>query len=243
MCARWATLAAFSPFFRNHADDVSPHQEFYLWPLVASAARYAIDIRYRMLDYLYTALARQSDDGTPAVSPLWFAYPGDEETWGIDLQYLYGDCVLVSPVTRNEARDVDIYLPDDLWYEWDTGKKIRGRGEWVHLEDVPYDRIPLHIRGGCILPLRTGGAKTTTALREGGFELLVAPGLDGRAEGELYLDDGVSLDGGPDKTRVSYSFDGERVTREVRIGSGKGLDVEKVTILGAEESEDDRQEL
>ena len=196
-----------------------------------------------MLDYLYTALARQSDDGTPAVSPLWFAYPGDEETWGIDLQYLYGDCVLVSPVTRNEARDVDIYLPDDLWYEWDTGKKVRGRGAWVHLEDVPYDRIPLHIRGGCILPLRNGGAKTTTALREGGFELLVAPGLDGRAEGELYLDDGVSLDGGPDKTRVKFSFDGERVTRELRIGSGKGLDVEKVTVLGAEESEDDRQEL
>lgn len=249
LCARWAILGAFNPFYRNHADDVAPNQEFYLWPLVTSAAKYAIDVRYRLLDYLYTALARQSEDGTPSLSPLWHWYPKDEETWGIDMQFFYGDCVMVSPVTGDDAKDVNIYLPDDIFYTWDGYEPVRGRGEWVHIKHVPFDRIPLHIRGGCIIPLRSESANTTTALREKPFELLVAPGLDGNAEGMLYLDDGVSLDGGKDKKLVHFEYVGGKLVTRSSNGDRVQLedlavDVAKVTVLECqEESRDDRQEL
>lgn len=241
MCARWTTLGAFSPFFRNHADGGSVSQEYYRWPLVANAARYAIDIRYRLLDYFYTALHRQTENGTPAVSPLWFFYPQDKETFPIDMQYLYGDCVLVSPVTADDATDVSIYLPDDIFYEFDSQTPVRGRGEWVDLADVPFDRIPLHIRGGCILPLRAESANTTAALRQQGFELVVAPGLDGTARGSLYVDDGVSLDGGRFKVKIEWEFAGGELTTAVGGFSTleeAGVRIEKVTILGKEEEEE-----
>lgn len=224
------------PFYRNHAVDTSSSQEFYRWPLVTEAAKYAISVRYRLLDYLYTALQRQSTDGTPAMNPLWFLYPWDSETAAIDLQYFYGDCILVSPVTEENSTEVEMYLPDDIFYDFDTLEPMRGNASWVKRVNVPFDRIPLHIRGGCIIPLRTSSANTTTELRKRGFELIVAPGLDGEAVGSLYVDDGVSLDGGPLKSRVRFVFEDGEFRTEVLEGPEQteeaGVRLEKVTILG-----------
>lgn len=231
------------PFFRNHADAPSSNQEFYLWPLVADAARYAISMRYRLLDYLYTALQRQSDDGTPAINPLWFLHPQDNATFAIDEQYYFGDCILVSPVMEEDSTTVTMYLPDDMFYELDTHKPIRGHGQWIKQHDIAYDRIPLHIRGGCVIPLRVESANTTTELRKKGFELIVAPGQDLTARGSLYVDDGESLDGGSTKTRVQWVYEAGELTTIVDEGfvslEEAGIKIERVTILGRGNEEHD----
>ena len=113
LCARWTTLGAFYPFYRNHNSDESKAQEPYLWPIVASAARKAIAIRYPLLDYFYTAMWRQSITGIPSLSPLFFVYPEDKKTWDMDLQYFYGPSILVAPVTHNST-EVEIYLPKGI---------------------------------------------------------------------------------------------------------------------------------
>ncbi|KAF9016822.1 alpha-glucosidase [Hymenopellis radicata] len=193
LCARWAMLGAFYPFMRNHNIDTAISQEFYRWPVVAQAARNVLDIRYRLLDYIYTAFHQASVDGTPVLQPLWFQYPRDTNAYPIDLQFFYGDAILVSPVTEENSMSVSIYLPDDTFYDFATFMPVNGRGERTTLENVDFTEIPVYIRGGSIIPLRVRSAMTTTELRKQDFEVVVAIGKDGSARGSLYLDDGVSL--------------------------------------------------
>lgn len=194
LCARWVTLGAFNTFMRNHNGDMSNPQEFYLWDSVAEAARSAIDIRYRLLDYIYTAFHKQSVDGTPLLNPLFFLYPNDINTFAIELQFFYGDSILVSPVTEAYSTSVSIYLPDDRFYTWGSWEVIEGQGKAITLINIGFTEIPLHVRGGSILPVRSESGYTTTATRKFPFDIIIAPGRDGKARGSLYLDDGDSLE-------------------------------------------------
>ncbi|KAI0808705.1 glycosyl hydrolases family 31-domain-containing protein [Xylaria sp. FL0064] len=235
MCARWALLGAFQPFYRNHADISAPNQEFYLWESVTQAAQKAIDARYRLLDYIYTAMYRAASTGAPIVNPLFFIYPNDAATFGIDLQWFYGDALLVSPVTDDNATSVTFYLPDDIFYDFWTLKPAQGTGATVTVDDVAFTDIPVHIRGGTILPLRSASGNTTALVRENDFTLIVAPGKDGKASGSLYLDDGDSLDVGSEYSDISFTWDGATLKAEGTFGYNTDVVVESVKILGGEE--------
>ncbi|KAI0968937.1 glycosyl hydrolases family 31-domain-containing protein [Xylaria arbuscula] len=232
MCARWALLGAFQPFYRNHADISAPNQEFYLWESVTKAAQKAIDARYRLLDYIYTAMYRAASTGAPIVNPLFFIYPNDAETFAIDLQWFYGDAVLVSPVTDDNATSVTFYLPDDIFYDFWTLQPVQGTGATVTVDDVAFTDIPVHIRGGTVLPLRSASGNTTALVRQNDFTLIVAPGKDGNASGSLYLDDGDSLDVGSEFSDISFTWDGKTLKAEGTFGYSTDAVVESVQILG-----------
>jgi alpha-glucosidase len=248
LCARWAMLGAFQPFYRNHKSVLSSHlcvyqsndysnlgsiaQEFYQWPTVAQAAKNAIGMRYQLLDYFYTAMHQQSVAGTPTLNPLVFLYPNDANTFAIDLQFFFGKAVLVSPVTQENVTTVDIYLPDDHFYDLWTYKPVRGHGAHLTLNNVGYETIPLHVRGGTIIPMRSKGAMTMTALRKVPFNLVVAIGLDGTAAGTLYLDDGVSISQ-PATSQIAFAFKNNTLTVSGSFGYTKeAFSISSVTFLG-----------
>ncbi|KAG8827766.1 hypothetical protein FRC18_009840 [Serendipita sp. 400] len=234
LCARWATLGAFNPFYRNHNADAPIPQEFYRWPTVAQAARNAIDMRYRLLDYFYTAFHQAHLDGTPVLQPLWFQYPKDTNTYGIDMQFLFGEWILVSPVTQENVTSVSVYFPNDIFYDFKSYAIINGVGATVDLSNIDYTEIPVHIRGGVVLPLRVSSAYTTKQLRKKDFELVVAPDRSGKASGSLYIDDGVSITQAKTYTaRYSYSGKQLKVSTKGLFDVG-GLKYRTVKILGVE---------
>ncbi|RYC56563.1 hypothetical protein CHU98_g9653 [Xylaria longipes] len=235
MCARWALLGAFQPFYRNHADISAPNQELYLWELTTQAAQKATDARYRLLDYIYTAMHRAASTGAPIVNPLFFLYPNDAATFGIDLQWFYGDALLVSPVTDDDATSVTFYLPDDIFYDFWTLERVEGTGATLTVDDVSFTDIPVHIRGGTVLPLRSASGNTTALVRQNDFTLVVAPGKDGKASGSLYLDDGDSLDVGGKYSEISFTWDGTTLKADGTFGYETDVVVESVKILGGEE--------
>jgi len=186
-----------------------------------------------LLDYFYTAFHKASEDGSPVLNPLWFKYPMDASTFGIDLQYFFGDSILVSPVTEENATSVTIYLPKDKFYDFATLTPVEGAGQHVTLMDVSFTAIPLHIRGGAVLPLRASGAMTTTELRATDFEFVVAPGADGTAKGVLYVDDGVSIV--PEHVMsVEMTFSDNKLCVHGSFGFDVGVKVAKVIFLGVE---------
>lgn len=227
LCARWAMLGAFYPFYRNHDSNGVIDQEFYLWASVTEAAKVAIKARYQLLDYIYTALYQQSVDGTPLLYPMFFLYPGDTNTLSLDLQYFYGPSILVAPVTEEGATSVSVYFPDDQFYDFFTYEPLRGTGSFVTI-NANLTQIPVYIKGGAILPLRSDGANTTTALRELDFNLVIAPGLDGKASGSLYLDDGVSITQSA-TSMIEFTYDGTALT----MSGTFGYDVGDVSIADA----------
>ncbi|KAF5371321.1 hypothetical protein D9758_004164 [Tetrapyrgos nigripes] len=215
LCARWAMLGGFYPFMRNHNSDTSISQEYYRWPLVAEAARNVLDIRYRLMDYLYTAFHTSHLDGTPLLQPLFFKYPKDPSTYLIDLQFLYGPSILVSPVTEENSTSVTIYLPNDTFYDFLTFEKIEGQGA-NHLG------------------YKSPRAMTTTELRQRDFEILIAPGTDGTAKGSLYVDDGESIDASVNgTTEVEFSFGDNVLTVNGTFGFDLGVSISRVRLLGA----------
>jgi len=198
---------------------------------------------YRLLDYLHTAFHEANQTGAPVVSPMWFKYPKDATTYPIDLQWFFGDSILVSPVTEENSTSVSIYLPKvhlalplaiiyvyktkDVFYDFLTLTPVQGTGAHVLLSNVSFTEIPVHIKGGAVLPLRALSTMTTAELRETDFELFVAPGMDGTATGQLYLDDGVSVVQ-PAQTQVAMSFKHGTLAVTGNFGFKTGVNVARV---------------
>lgn len=152
------------------------------------------------------------------------------------MQFFYGDGILVSPVTEENSTSVTLYLPDDIFYIWGSGKPVRGRGEYITLDDVDYTDITVHYKGGIIYPQRVESANTTTALRKKGFNLVVAPGLDGEARGSLYLDDGESVV--QDRvSEIDFAYKGGKLSMKGSFEFEAGVGIEVVTLLGVDKPE------
>lgn len=235
LCARWTTLGSFYPFMRNHAGDTSISQEYYRWPLTTDAARKVIPVRYRLLDYFYTAFNRQTKTGLPALNPLFYHYPEDANTFGIEYQFFFGDDILVSPVLEENSTSVSIYLPNETFYDFWTLETVQGTGAYINLTDVGFDSIPLHIRGGAILPLRAESANTTTELRKQNFVLWIAPNSTNQAHGLLYLDDGDSLE--QDGTsNIVFTYDNGDFSMAGDFGYETDVVIQNITVLGSNQT-------
>jgi alpha-D-xyloside xylohydrolase len=216
---RWFQFGAFSPIFRSHGEnikreifEISPAGS----PTYESMAWYD-RLRYRLMPYIYTLGAdTYFNDGT-IMRALVMDFPGDKQTWGIDDEYLFGPAFLVAPVTEYKARSRKVYLPaDSSWYDFYSGRSMHG-GRTI-TAPAPYERMPLFVRAGSIVP--TGPAIQHTGNNSHSpVTLNVYTGANGSFS--LYEDDGTSrqyLHG--QYSRIPFSWN-ER-TKTLIIGSREG---------------------
>ena len=150
--ARWMQLGAMLPFFRVHSAINSPDQEPWAFgpEVEAISARY-LNLRYRLLPYLYTAVWQATQTGLPIARPLSLMYPDDEQTYSLDDQFILGDSLLIAPIFSHGGRSRDVYLPAGDWYDFRHGRRYTGN-QTIHI-DAPLDEMPIFARGGSVIPL------------------------------------------------------------------------------------------
>ena len=149
---------------------------------------------------------------------------------------MWGSDILVSPVLDQGKTSVQAYIPDDVWYELDTGAPVTTVGDWVTL-NASLDKINVHVHGGSILPLLPPTQRTDFSRKEK-IHLLVAPDKSGNAKGELYWDDGELLDVVEKKMYTHISFQASQNELKNSLGlvgyqPAGGIVVGNITILGA----------
>ena len=183
-------VACLAPFCRNHgAIDQYDHEPWrYGAPYEAIVRKY-LELRYRLLPFLYTTLEETHRTGLPLFRPLLLNFQDDPTTLNLDDEFMIGDALLAAPVLRMGGRSREVYLPRGLWYDFWTGAAVR-EGEFFPTA-APLDHLPLYVRGGNVVPstiaMRHTGEKPWNPLR---FDIY--PDAGGTATGSLYEDDGAS---------------------------------------------------
>ncbi|KAL4657912.1 lysosomal alpha-glucosidase [Arapaima gigas] len=193
LCVRWTQLGAFYPFMRNHNDRPNaPQEPFVFSPQAQDAMRAAITLRYSLLPLLYTLFHHAHVSGSTVARPLFLEFPSDPNCQTIDRQFLWGNSLLISPVLERGETELATYLPPGIWYSLHNGRPYYSKGQYLLLP-APLDTINVHLRGGHIIPQQEP-AMTTAASRANPFLLTVALSASGGAWGDLFWDDGESLD-------------------------------------------------
>jgi alpha-glucosidase len=190
LLVRWYQCGTLTPFCRNH--NAAHQSDQYPWVFgetVEELCRGALQLRYRLLPYIYSQFIRSSETGAPVQIPLVFAYQDDATTRDIDDEYLFGEHLLVAPVYTPGCTARQVYLPKGTWHHWHTGEKFSG-GRFI-LASTPMDQIPLYARGGAVIPMWPGAPASTMGYYPETIELHVfVPGEDGETRSLLQEDDG-----------------------------------------------------
>jgi len=173
----------------NHYEEAAVPDSSQLHNLdVEPICRKYLELRYRLLPYLYSAVRECTQSGIPVMRALWLHYPDDPKAVACGDEYLWGRNILVAPVVEQGATSRRVYLPQGDWFDYWTGEKRKGGSEIVCAVDL--ETLPLFVRAGSLLPL--GPIKQFVGETvDGPLSVTIYPGGD--ATFLLYEDDGVSF--------------------------------------------------
>ena len=235
---RWHQFGCFVPLFRTHGQ--WPRRE--LWNIAPEGSKayesilWYMRLRYRLMPYLYSlAASAHFEDGT-LMRGLPMDYPQDPQVRDLSDQWMLGPAFMPCPVSEYKARSREVYFPEGGWYDFYTGEYMETPGHagsdgmscptrsgiWRTVA-APYERMPLYVRAGSIVPV--GPAVEWTAQEtDGQLLLLVYAGADARFT--LYEDDGLSYDyekGAYSTIELHWNNEGRIFTIGRREGSFPGM--------------------
>ena len=188
--ARWYQFGAFCPLFRAHGQ--YPYRE--VWNIAPkghpayNSIVYYTKLRYNLMPYIYSLAGMTYFQDYTIMRPLVMDFTSDSNTYNVGDQFMFGPALMVAPVYTYGSRERSMYFPAGCgWYDFYTGKYING-GQQLTVK-APYERIPLYIREGAIIPfgpdMQYSDEKPADVIT-----LYVYTGQDGAFT--LYEDEGVN---------------------------------------------------
>lgn len=225
---RWMQAGVFNPFCRQHHDGFGNNprmprpftEPWRFGPEIETICRRFIELRYRLMPYLYTLFYSAHRTGEPVQRPTVWDFPQDRRTLRQNYDFMFGPFMLVSPVTRPGALAWNTYLPAGTqWINWwDESVYLGGR---TVTTKTPLDRLPIFVRAGAIIP--TGPVLQYEGERP--LDTLEIDAYPGPQESlfTLYEDDGISwgyLKGRYCKTTFSMSCGHREITLHARRREG-----------------------
>lgn len=148
---RYIQMAIFHPFFRGHSSsDQGDKEPWAFGPMYEPLIKKAIELRYKLLPYIYTTFWQYSTKGTPMIRPLSFLSQDDGHTLLRQEEFGFGDQFLICPIGEPTSTGRWMYLPKGEWVNYWTDKVFKGGNELR--TDAPLDIFPFYVRSGAVIP-------------------------------------------------------------------------------------------
>ncbi|WP_149526479.1 MULTISPECIES: TIM-barrel domain-containing protein [Sphingobacterium] len=148
---RWMQFGVFSPFMRVHsAGDTRDREPWSFGPEWEVICKKFIELRYKLLPYIYSVFWQQHKYGDPILRPIALLEQHIAKNLQREEEFMFGDHLLVSPVLHPGQLNKVVYLPEGTWYYYFNNQTYAGSQE--HQIDTPLDEMPFFVRGGAIVP-------------------------------------------------------------------------------------------
>jgi alpha-glucosidase len=234
LLTRWFEVGALNPIYRDHTGKGTADQEPWVHgPEHEAIRRRYVELRYKLLPYIYTALEETARTGLPAMRPVFLDYPQAEEFYSNNRDFLFGHDLFVAPVTTEMVDAEEVQLPPGDWYDFWSAQKLSSKNK-ITLHPA-LDEMPLYVRAGAIIPTQPL-VQNTAEKPAGPMQLQVYAGENCR--GSLYEDDGhtFAYQKG-DLLRVNYSCQVSQTSITVTSSAEKASfqpwwDRAEVTVFG-----------
>jgi len=183
LLTRWYQWSVFNPIFRIHGYQ-SETEPWKYGEIVEENMRNMLNLRYRLLPYIYSEAWQIKKNGSTMMRPLVMDFREDATATDQPFEYLFGKSILVAPVTEPGVNEWNVYLPKSAsWFDFWTGKQFKG-GQII-TTSAPLNIIPLFVRAGSIIPM--GPFIQYSTEKSDPVEIRIYPGADG--EFTLYEDE------------------------------------------------------
>lgn len=217
--ARWMQIGAFNPYFRNHsAYNTKAAEPWSFGEDVLDIARNYINLRYRLMPYLYSAFNDAATTGAPVMRSLAIDYTHDDKVYdpAFQNQYMFGNAFLVAPFesTREYGK---VHFPAGQWYDLYTDALQAGGRQSV--VELSVSRLPVFVKGSSIVPVQSLVQSTS----EKPADTLAIHIYKGDVDNSVtyYEDDGASFayeKGAYYKRTIVY----DAAARSIRFGAAEG---------------------